>query len=118
MCPSEAVLPGTSRSTAAFTKVKTERRVVAQESVTTPSGSHDALLIEQMDRTTIHGSEPTEREFKERLWYVPGIGVVKTQFQRLNGKVVGTIEMTSFKDGEAPVEVETSAATDEPEAAE
>lgn len=59
----------------------TNRVVAAKESVTTPAGSWDAYKITYDSKTVINMGIPIPIQQSCTEWFVPGFGVVKTQFK-------------------------------------
>lgn len=77
---------------------ETNRKVDAKEKLTTPAGTWDAYLI------TYNGFMRTQMagigipfNFVVKEWFVPGIGVVKTESYAKGGKLMGSTMITSIK---------------------
>jgi hypothetical protein len=75
-----------------------ERRVEAQENVSTPAGSFDAYRIRSTMRTKVQLMGigfPMETQTVE--WYAKGTGLVKQESYNKNGKKVSSVILTSVK---------------------
>lgn len=75
----------------------TNRKVEAKEKITTPAGSWDAYVISyQSSFKTQLGpiGIPINMEGKE--WFVPGVGIVRTETYNKGGKLMGSTQLTSI----------------------
>lgn len=74
------------------------RRVAGKESVTSPAGTWQAYVISYDGSMKIKmgpiGMPAFNYSAKE--WFVPGVGVVKTESYSKNGKLLGSTLITSF----------------------
>ena len=76
---------------------ETNRKVDSKESITTPAGTWDAYLISYTgNMRTKMGPIGIPFNFTAKEWFVPGIGVVKTETYA-KGKLAGTSMITSIK---------------------
>jgi hypothetical protein len=71
----------------------TERKVEAQESVTTPAGTFDCLKITSNFKTKTMGT----REFTQAQWYAKGVGMVKSETYDKKGKLANRQLLTGFE---------------------
>ena len=76
---------------------ETNRKVDAKESITTPAGTWDAYVISyEGNMRTKMGPLGIPFNFTAKEWYVPGIGIVKTETYS-KGKLAGSTMITSIK---------------------
>lgn len=76
----------------------TNRKVVGNETVTSPAGSWDCFKItyDADFSTKVMGmSMPMRMQATE--WFAPGFGVVKTESYGKNGKLAGSTLITGVK---------------------
>lgn len=74
------------------------RKVAAKEQITTPAGAWEAYVI------SYDGNMRTEMagigipfNFSVKEWFVPGVGIVKTETYGKGGKMVGSTMITSIR---------------------
>ncbi|MEI6947040.1 hypothetical protein V9K67_07535 [Paraflavisolibacter sp. H34] len=72
------------------------RKVDAKEKVTTPAGSWEAFIITYDGYMRIGTVIGIPMSFKAKEWFVPGMGVVKTESYAKNGKLNGSTMITSI----------------------
>ncbi|MDC8006079.1 hypothetical protein POV27_18650 [Aureisphaera galaxeae] len=70
----------------------TNRKVEARETITTPAGDFDCLVLTQEVRTKLL----VNVRGKSKEWYSPNIGVVRTESYNKKGKMMGYSEITSI----------------------
>ena len=75
------------------------RKVESKESVTTPAGTWEAFVIsyEGNFQTKMGGIGLPGFNFTVKEWFVPNLGVVKTETYAKGGKVIGSTLITSIK---------------------
>lgn len=70
----------------------TDRKVEARETISTPAGTYECLVLTQSVSTkvilNVRGSS--------KEWYTPNIGVVRTESYNKKGKLMGYSELTSI----------------------
>ncbi|MDQ6610049.1 MAG: hypothetical protein M3Y85_09545 [Bacteroidota bacterium] len=73
------------------------RKVANKESVTSPAGTWDAYVItyDGTMKTKMAGLGLPGFNFSAKEWFVPGMGVVKTESYNKGGKLVGSTMLTS-----------------------
>lgn len=69
----------------------TDRRVEAQESVTTTAGTFDCYLITEKTKSKVMMSNT---ELSNKLWLAKGIGIVKQESYNKNGKLMSRMELS------------------------
>lgn len=75
---------------------ETNRKVDAKESITTPAGTWDAYQISYNANMKIQmGPIGVPTKFTVKEWFVPGIGVVKSE-NYMKGKLAGSSMITSI----------------------
>jgi hypothetical protein len=79
-----------------------KRTVVGQESVTTPAGTFDAFKITQEVATKSVSYEEAARLWVDTEWFVPGMGVVRTESRTTGGKMKDWAELTAWTAPPAP----------------
>ena len=72
----------------------TNRKVGARESVTTPAGTFDCVVISQDVQSKTMG---IGIKASSKTWYAKGAGAVKTESYNKNGKLMGSEELTMLK---------------------
>jgi hypothetical protein len=76
---------------------ETNRKVESKESITTPAGTWEAYVISyEGNMRTKMGPIGVPFNFTAREWFVPGIGLVKTETYS-KGKLAGSTMITSIK---------------------
>ncbi|RMB56740.1 hypothetical protein EAX61_13110 [Dokdonia sinensis] len=70
----------------------TDRKVIAQESVTTPAGTFDCYVLTY----TTNVKTVMSRSFSGKQWIAPGVGMVKQEDYNKKGKVTSSSELTAF----------------------
>lgn len=74
------------------------RQVTGQEKITTPAGTWNAYIISyDGNAKTQMGPMGIPFNFKAKEWFVPGVGIVKTESYSKNGKLMGSTLITSIK---------------------
>ena len=76
-----------------------DRKVVAQESVTVPAGTFDAWKITSTSKVVTQTIMKVSAAMASTDWYVPGVGVVRSETFRGNGKQLGYSELTALSRG-------------------
>lgn len=76
---------------------QTNRKVQGKESVTTPAGTWEAYKITSDAFMRIKMGIGIPMNMTVTEWFVPGIGVVKTEMYDKKGKLTGTTMITSIK---------------------
>lgn len=78
---------------------ETNRKVDAKEKVTTPAGTWDAYVIsyESFMKTKMGAIGMPGFTFQVKEWFVPGFGLVKSETYSKNGKLAGSMQLTSIK---------------------
>jgi len=71
----------------------TNRKVVAQESVTTPAGTFDCMVI---TADILSKAMMAKVTISDKLWLAQGIGIVKQETYNKKGKLESRMELTSF----------------------
>lgn len=73
------------------------RKVAAKESVTSPAGTWEAYVISYDGnvKTKMAGIGLPGFDFTTKEWYVPGMGIVKSETYGKNGKLAGSTLLTS-----------------------
>ncbi len=75
----------------------TDRKVESKESVTTPAGTWDAFVISYNSVFRIQiGPIGMPVNIIGKEWFVPGIGVVKSESYTKGGKLTGSTQITSI----------------------
>lgn len=64
------------------------RKVVGQETITTPAGTFDCLILEQLTEIKVLG---TKQQAISKTWYAKGVGDVKTEFYSTKGKLRSSV---------------------------
>lgn len=64
------------------------RKVVGQETITTPAGTFDCLILEQLAETKVLG---TKQQAISKTWYAKGVGDVKTEVYSTKGKLRSSV---------------------------
>jgi hypothetical protein len=73
------------------------RKVDSKESITTPAGTWEAYVISyEGNMRTKMGPIGIPFNFTAKEWFVPGIGIVKTETYS-KGKLAGSTMITSIK---------------------
>lgn len=76
---------------------ETNRKVENKESITTPAGTWDAYIISyEGNMRTKMGPVGIPFNFTAKEWFVPGVGIVKTESYS-KGKLAGSTMITSIK---------------------
>lgn len=71
----------------------TDRKVEAKESLQTPAGTFDCLVLSQTsEMKTIMKIESSSKE-----WYAEGVGLVRSEIYNKKGKLNGYSELTKFE---------------------
>lgn len=70
------------------------RKIEKEETIETPAGSFDCLLITQ---TTKIENKVISKDYPSKDWFVPGFGVVKTESYKSNGKLMGYSLLTMYE---------------------
>ncbi|MBU2951914.1 hypothetical protein KO493_14535 [Tamlana agarivorans] len=70
-----------------------ERKVIGEESVTTPAGTFDCVVMTQKTDIKMLVSKHTN----SKIWLSKGVGVVKQETYNKKGKLQGRDVLTSFK---------------------
>jgi hypothetical protein len=75
------------------------RTVSGKETVTSPAGTWEAYVIsyDGAMKTKMAGIGLPASNFTVKEWFVPGIGVVKSETASKSGKVIGSTLLTSIK---------------------
>ena len=73
----------------------TGRKVEKQETITTPAGTFDCLVIYSESRSKMMMGE---RTFPSRLWIAEGVGMVKNESYDKKGKINSQMILTAFSD--------------------
>jgi hypothetical protein len=75
----------------------TDRKVESKESVTTPAGTWEAFVISYNSVFKIQiGPIGMPININGKEWFVPGVGVVKSESYTKNGKLTGSTQITSI----------------------
>ena len=76
----------------------TDGKVIAREKVTVPAGTFDTFVLEESStvKATVLLISHSEK-MKEKSWFLPGMGEVKSMVYDKKGKLVSTTEMISYK---------------------
>ncbi len=69
-----------------------ERKVVGEESVTTPAGSFDCYVVEYTSKIKMG----LEKKIQSKQWFAPGIGMVKQEDYNRKGKVMTSSLLTKI----------------------
>ncbi|QLG45937.1 TapB family protein [Costertonia aggregata] len=69
------------------------RKVEKQESVTTPAGTFDCMVITNDTKSKMMMANQT---FSSRLWLAEGVGMVKQETFNKNGKLMGSTVLTAY----------------------
>lgn len=72
----------------------TDRKVEATETITTPAGTFDCVIVSQSSQTKMMVANV---EAVEKTWLAKGVGMVKTESYNAKGKLMGTTLLTSVK---------------------
>jgi len=79
---------------------QTNRKVGSKESVTSPAGTWDAYIITydaQLSTRMAGINIPINFNFTGKEWFVPNVGIVKTETYAKGGKLLGSSLITSIK---------------------
>jgi hypothetical protein len=71
-----------------------DRRIEKEETIETPAGSFDCLIVTQ--NTTI-ANKLISKEYPSKDWFMPGFGVVRSESYKSNGKLIGYSVLTSYE---------------------
>lgn len=71
-----------------------QRKVLARETVVTPAGTFEAFKVSERMTFKLF---IIKESMKTITWYVPGIGAVREEAQRGNGKVESRSELIAFR---------------------
>jgi len=71
----------------------TNRKVEAEETITTPAGSFDCIKMSQESEMKML----IKRKFKSVAWYAKGVGLVRSENYDSKGKLEGYSELTKFE---------------------
>lgn len=71
-----------------------DRKVEGKETVTTPAGTFDCIILTQSSETKM-GVKVTANS---REWYAPEVGLVKQESYNKKGKLIGRSVLTKFED--------------------
>lgn len=69
------------------------RKVEKNETVTTPAGTYDCVVITSETHTKMMMGNNT---YPSRIWLAEGVGMVKQESYNKNGKLMGSMELTSL----------------------
>ena len=69
-----------------------DRKVEGEETVTTPAGTFDCIVISQSSETKMG----VKVSASSREWYAPEVGLVKQESYNKKGKLMGRSELTAF----------------------
>ena len=74
------------------------RKVAGKETVTSPAGSWEAFVISYDGnmKTRMAGIGLPAFNFTVKEWFVPGMGIVKSETYSKNGKLVGSTLLTAI----------------------
>ncbi len=70
----------------------TDRKVEAEETVTTPAGSFDCIKMSQNSEMKM----VIRKKYKTVSWYAKGVGIVRTESYNSKGKLMSYSELTKF----------------------
>lgn len=76
------------------TSTITKNEVIASEELTTPAGTFECFVVEQVSSSRVMGMKA---ESTTKTWYVRGIGSVKTE-SYTNGKLASTTMLTEMSE--------------------
>jgi hypothetical protein len=76
------------------TSTITKNEVIASEELTTPAGTFECFVVEQVSSSRVMGMKA---ESTTKTWYVRGIGSVKTE-SYTNGKLASTSMLTEMSE--------------------
>ncbi|MBR9860403.1 DUF3108 domain-containing protein [bacterium] len=85
-------IPGTPMKFNMTITIK-DRKVVAKEEITTPAGTFDCYVIEQV---TVSKGMMMNQEIKSKEWFSPDYGMVRTETFKKNGKLESYSELTKL----------------------
>jgi len=72
----------------------TERKIEAVESITTPAGTFECIKISQTTSSKVMGIKIIGKSIE---WYSIGVGIVRSESYKKNGKMMGYSELTALK---------------------
>ncbi|MCJ7468493.1 MAG: DUF3108 domain-containing protein, partial [Maribacter sp.] len=70
-----------------------DRKVDAQENVTTPAGNFECYVISEVNKTQFMG---VNQEMPAKLWLSEGVGMVKQETYKKNGDLMTRMELTKL----------------------
>lgn len=73
-----------------------DRKVVGQETITTSAGTFEVYKITRERYSKARSSNESESTRPETVWFAPGLGVVRIEVAKSNGKLVNSAEITSL----------------------
>lgn len=71
-----------------------DRKIESEESIETPAGTFDCLIISQ--KTSLE-NKLLSKEFSSKDWYLPGFGVVRSESYNKRGKLTGYTLLTKYE---------------------
>lgn len=71
----------------------TDRKVVGQESITTPAGTFDCYVI---STNTSSKMMMAKHQMNDKLWLSEGVGIVKQETYSKNGKLENSMQLEKF----------------------
>jgi hypothetical protein len=71
----------------------TNRKVEAEETITTPAGSFDCIRMSQESELKML----IKKKFKNVVWYAKGVGMVRSENYDSKGKLESYSELTKFE---------------------
>jgi len=71
-----------------------DRKIEKEETIETPAGSFDCLLITQ---TTKIENKVISKDYPSKDWFLPGFGVVRSESYKSNGKLMGYSVLTMYE---------------------
>ncbi|MGF1558203.1 MAG: hypothetical protein ACFCUL_03870 [Flavobacteriaceae bacterium] len=72
---------------------QTNRKVLKEESVTTPAGTFNCILLTENTQSKTMGATIL---LNSKLWLAEGVGMVKQETYKKNGDLMSTTELTKF----------------------
>jgi hypothetical protein len=69
------------------------RKVISEESITTPAGTFDCMVITETTKSKTMGAKI---ELNSKLWLAEGVGMIKQETYKKNGDLMGKTELTKF----------------------
>lgn len=71
-----------------------DRKVEGEETITTPAGTFDCIILSQSSETKMG----VKVSASSREWYAPGVGLVKQESYNKKGKLLSKSLLTKFED--------------------